>query len=144
MSVALLCPGQGAQAVGMGKDFYDRFGVAARIYETADKALGFSLSRLCFEGPEDQLNKTDVAQLAIYVTSVAIFETLLELGKATAASGETGTAEKLFRRVLDQEQTSTLAESAHFQLAQIYRKQGRVPDADREMKLFQEMRKNRK
>jgi len=84
MSVALLCPGQGAQAVGMGKDFYDRFGVAARIYETADKALGFSLSRLCFEGPEEQLNKTDVAQLAIFVTSVAIFETLLELGKAKA------------------------------------------------------------
>jgi tetratricopeptide (TPR) repeat protein len=47
---------------------------------------------------------------------------------------------KLFRRVLDQEQTSILAESAHFQLAQIYRKQGRIPDADREMKLFQEMR----
>ena len=71
-------------------------------------------------------------------------ETLLELGKATAAAGEADTAEKLFRRVLDQEQTSTLAESAHFQLAQIYRKQGRVPDADREMKLFQEMRRNRK
>ena len=71
-------------------------------------------------------------------------ETLLELGKATAASGETDTAEKLFRRVLDQEQTSVLAESAHFQLAQILRKQGRASDADREMKLFQEMRKNRK
>ena len=71
-------------------------------------------------------------------------ETLLELGKAMAASGEMGAAEKLFRRVLDQEQTSILAESAHFQLAQIYRKQGRLPDADREMKLFQEMRKNRK
>jgi cytochrome c-type biogenesis protein CcmH/NrfG len=62
-------------------------------------------------------------------------ETLLELGKATVASGETDTAEKLFRRVLDQEQTSVLAESAHFQLAQIYRKQGRVPETDREMKL---------
>ena len=71
-------------------------------------------------------------------------ETLLELGKAIAASGETDTAEKLFRRVLDQEQTSVVAESAHFQLAQILRKQGRVSDADREMKLFQEMRKSRK
>ena len=49
-----------------------------------------------------------------------------------------------FQRVLDQEQTSILAESAHFQLSQIYRKQGRLPDADREMKLFQEMRRNRK
>ena len=69
---------------------------------------------------------------------------LRALGKATAASAETGTAETLFQRVLDREQTSILAESAHFQLAQIYRKQGRLPDADREMKLFQEMRKNRK
>jgi [acyl-carrier-protein] S-malonyltransferase len=84
MTTALLCPGQGAQHVGMGKDFYGKFGVAARIYEQADKALGFSLSKLCFEGPEEQLNKTDVAQLAIFVTSVAIFETLLELNKVTA------------------------------------------------------------
>jgi [acyl-carrier-protein] S-malonyltransferase len=84
MPTALLCPGQGAQAVGMGKDFYARFGAAARVFDTADSALGFSLSKLCFEGPEEQLNKTDKAQLAIFVTSVAIFETLLELGKAKA------------------------------------------------------------
>jgi Flp pilus assembly protein TadD len=71
-------------------------------------------------------------------------ETLLELGKATAAAGEVGSAEKLFRRVLDQEQSSSLAESAHFQLAQIYRKLGRLSDSDREMKLFQEIRKSRK
>ena len=84
MPTALLCPGQGAQHVGMGRDFYNTFGVAARVYETADKALGFSISKLCFEGPEEELNRTNVAQLAIYVTSVAIFETLLELGKAKA------------------------------------------------------------
>lgn len=84
MTLALLCPGQGAQHVGMGKDFYAAYGVAQRVYETADKALGFPLSRLCFEGPEDVLNKTDMAQLAIFVTSVAIYETLLELGKAPA------------------------------------------------------------
>src|SRR4051812_46635446 len=84
MVTALLCPGQGAQHVGMGRDFRDKFGVAARIFEQADKALGFSLSKICFEGPEEQLNKTDVAQLGIFVTSVAIFETLLELGKAAA------------------------------------------------------------
>jgi tetratricopeptide (TPR) repeat protein len=71
-------------------------------------------------------------------------ETLLDLGKAIAASGETDAAEKLFRRVLDQEQTSNLAESAHFQLVQVYRKQGRVADADREMKLFQELRNSPK
>jgi [acyl-carrier-protein] S-malonyltransferase len=74
----------------MGKDFYSRFGVAARVYDTADKTLGFSLSKLCFEGPEEQLNKTDVAQLAIFVTSVAIFETLLELGKTTAPAFAAG------------------------------------------------------
>jgi len=68
----------------MGRDFFNAYGVAARIYESADKALGFPLSRLCFEGPEEPLNKTDVAQLAIFVTSVAIFETLLELKKAAA------------------------------------------------------------
>jgi len=51
MPTALLCPGQGAQHVGMGRDFYNTFGVAARVYETADKALGFSISKLCFEGP---------------------------------------------------------------------------------------------
>jgi len=84
MTTALLCPGQGAQAPGMGRDFFNAYGVAARIYESADKALGFPLSRLCFEGPEEPLNKTDVAQLAIFVTSVAIFETLLELKKAAA------------------------------------------------------------
>ncbi len=83
MPTALLCPGQGAQHVGMGKDFH-AFGVAARIYESADQILGFPLTRLCFEGPEEQLNKTDVAQLAIFVTSVAIYETLLEKNKAAA------------------------------------------------------------
>jgi [acyl-carrier-protein] S-malonyltransferase len=84
MTMALLCPGQGAQAVGMGKDFFDGFGVARRVYDQADKHLGFELSRLCFEGPEEQLNKTDVAQLAIFVTSLAIYDTLLELGKISA------------------------------------------------------------
>jgi tetratricopeptide (TPR) repeat protein len=70
-------------------------------------------------------------------------ETLLELGKATIAAGDDAAAEKLFRRVLEQEQASSLAESAHFQLAQLYRKQGRQSDSDREMKLFQTIRKQR-
>jgi [acyl-carrier-protein] S-malonyltransferase len=65
----------------MGRDFAVSFGVAKRVYEEADQHLGFSLSKLCFEGPEEELNKTSNAQIAIYVTSVAIYETLLELGK---------------------------------------------------------------
>src|SRR5438045_3514107 len=84
MSTALLCPGQGAQHVGMGKDFAGSFGVARRIFEQADLILGFGLSKICFEGPEESLNKTDVAQAAIFVTSAAIYETLLELGKMKA------------------------------------------------------------
>ncbi len=67
-------------------------------------------------------------------------ETLLELGKACAAAGDLSAAEKLFRELLAQEQDSSLAGAAHFQLAQIYRKSGRGDDADREMKRFQEIR----
>ena len=90
MSLALLCPGQGAQHVGMGKDFYDTFGVARRIFDRADEVLGFSLTKLCFEGPEENLNKTDVAQLAIFVTSTAICETLLERNKISAPAYAAG------------------------------------------------------
>lgn len=84
MATAILCPGQGAQHVGMAKDYAAGFGVAARTFEQADKALGFSLSQLCFEGPEDKLNNTDNAQVAIFVSGIAIYNTLLELGKVKA------------------------------------------------------------
>ena len=67
-------------------------------------------------------------------------ETLLELGKASAAAGDVSAAEKLFRELLAQEQDSSLAVAAHFQLAQIYRKLGRGADADRELQRFQEIR----
>jgi tetratricopeptide (TPR) repeat protein len=67
-------------------------------------------------------------------------ETLLELGKATAASGDAASAERLFKQVLEHEQTSSLAAAAHFQLAAIYRKTGRAADADREMRAFQKLR----
>ena len=90
MTLALLCPGQGAQHVGMGKDFYDAFGVAQRVFDQADQVLNFPLTKLCFEGPEESLNKTDVAQLAIFVTSVAICETLFELGKIAAPAYAAG------------------------------------------------------
>jgi len=71
-------------------------------------------------------------------------ETLLELGKAMAAAGEPAQAEKPLRKVLELEPASALAEAAHYQLAQIYRRMGRTEEADREMKLFQEIRKSRK
>lgn len=67
-------------------------------------------------------------------------ETLLALGRGNAALGNSGAAENLFRRVLEQESTSSLAQAAHYQLAQIYRKLGRTSDAEREMKRFQELR----
>lgn len=71
-------------------------------------------------------------------------ETLIELGKAMATAGDTAGAERAFLRVLELEKSSKLAETAHFQLAQIYRKMGRTAEAERETRLFQELRGRRK
>src|SRR5262249_25582471 len=76
----ILCPGQGAQAVGMGKDFAQAFPVAKAIFDKANALLGFDLAAICFDGPEDRLNQTDVAQPAIYVASIACFSAARELG----------------------------------------------------------------
>lgn len=76
--VALLFPGQGSQAVGMGKAVFEAFEVARRTYAEADDALGLSLSKLCFEGPESELQRTENTQPAILTTSVAIWRALLE------------------------------------------------------------------
>ncbi|MEM7625307.1 MAG: ACP S-malonyltransferase [Planctomycetota bacterium] len=89
-NTTLLCPGQGAQAVGMGKAWFDAFPVAAQTFAAADKALGLSLTDLCFGGPAEQLNRTDMAQCAIYTASVACFQALLEsgaVGRFTATAG---------------------------------------------------------
>jgi len=77
----ILCPGQGAQVVGMGKDFYESFPVAKEIFDRANDVLGFDLARHCFEGPDDRLNQTDISQPAIYVTSVACFNAAKAAGK---------------------------------------------------------------
>ena len=69
----ILCPGQGAQVVGMGKDFYDASPAAREVFERANAALGFDLASLCFNGPEERLNQTDMSQPTIYVTSIAAF-----------------------------------------------------------------------
>jgi len=71
---AWLFPGQGAQVVGMGKDLYAASTVARDLFDRADAILGFKLSALCFDGPAERLDATDVCQPAIFVTSVALAE----------------------------------------------------------------------
>ena len=79
MTVAFLFPGQGAQAVGMGKDLYDAVPAAKAIFDEADQALGFSLSQLCFEGPMEDLTQTINTQPAILTASVATLEAAREI-----------------------------------------------------------------
>jgi [acyl-carrier-protein] S-malonyltransferase len=75
-SIAFLFPGQGSQSVGMGKDLYDKYPLARQTFEEADDALGFKLSQVCFEGPEDQLRLTEITQPAILTVSVAALRVL--------------------------------------------------------------------
>src|SRR5580704_1034483 len=78
--LAFLFPGQGSQSVGMGRDLYDNFPVARAVFDEADEALAFPLSRLIFEGPEDQLKLTEHTQPAILTVSVAAARVLAEKG----------------------------------------------------------------
>jgi [acyl-carrier-protein] S-malonyltransferase len=75
-TIALLFPGQGSQAVGMGKDLADKYSVARRTFEEADDALGYKLSTICFAGPEDQLRLTEITQPAILTVSIAALRVL--------------------------------------------------------------------
>jgi [acyl-carrier-protein] S-malonyltransferase len=84
MTIAFLFPGQGSQDVSMGKELAEDHAVARRTFEEADDALGYKLSQLCFEGPEDQLRLTEVTQPAILTASVAAWRVLQEKGLTPA------------------------------------------------------------
>ena len=74
--IIFLFPGQGSQTVGMGKELSEKFPVARQTFEEADEALGYKLSQVCFEGPEDQLRLTEITQPAILAVSVAALRVL--------------------------------------------------------------------
>ncbi len=78
--LALTFPGQGSQFAGMGKSLADAYPAAAAVFAAADDALGFPLSKLCFEGPEEQLKLTENTQPALLTVSVAAWRVLFELG----------------------------------------------------------------
>lgn len=78
--LAFVFPGQGAQEIGMGKDFYDRHEVARRLFDEADEALGYSIRQLCFEGPAAELQLTANTQPAILTVSVIAASLLKEQG----------------------------------------------------------------
>src|SRR5216684_9393892 len=80
MTLAFLFPGQGSQSVGMGKELAEKYPIAKQTFDAADDALGYKLSQLCFEGPEDQLRMTEVTQPAILTASVAAWRVLQEKG----------------------------------------------------------------
>jgi [acyl-carrier-protein] S-malonyltransferase len=79
---AIIFPGQGSQFAGMGKSLAEAFPEAAAVFDQADQALGFAISKLCFEGPEDQLKLTENTQPALLTVSIAAFSVLKSRGIA--------------------------------------------------------------
>jgi len=87
VDVVLLCPGQGAQRVGMGKDVAEAFPAARAVFQEADDVLGIALSRLMWDGPEDDLTLTHHAQPAILVHSLAVFAVVRDAVRPVGAAG---------------------------------------------------------
>src|SRR4030095_10020259 len=81
-NTAFVFPGQGSQYAGMGKDVAEQYPAARRVFDDIDAALGYSISQMCFEGPEEQLKLTENTQPAILAVSSAIHAVLEEHGAA--------------------------------------------------------------
>jgi [acyl-carrier-protein] S-malonyltransferase len=84
VKLAVVFPGQGSQAVGMGRDWYEQYPAARQVFDEADSTLGFSLSKLCFDGPEEELRLTTNTQPAILATSIAIWNSIRNEDSAPA------------------------------------------------------------
>src|SRR5215211_8077815 len=85
LRMAFVFPGQGSQSPGMGKELAENFPVARQVFEEADDALGFAISRLCFDGPAEDLQFTENTQPAILTVSVATYRAMTEAGIAAPA-----------------------------------------------------------